>query len=134
MTSQKRQATQREMPTVVAEAARVAPPEQQTARMRREQAFAADDRWVGYVRSEPGDWSGWHHHGETDTYFYVVRGKLQLECGTDQAVTGARRGDFVHVPAHVIHRERTAGEEPAEIVLVRMGRGPTVVNVEGPPS
>ena len=102
--------------------------------MRREQAFTGDDRWVGYVRSEPGGWSGWHHHGDHDTYFYVLQGNLQLEHGEGHALTDAGAGDFVHVPAGLTHRERSTGDDPAEVVLVRMGRGPTVVNVSAPPT
>ena len=48
-----------------------------TAGMVREVAFAGDDRWVGFVRSEAGVRSGWHHHGETDTYFFVPRGTIR---------------------------------------------------------
>lgn len=37
------------------------------------------------------------------------------------------------MPAGVVHRERTAPGEPGEIVLVRLGSGPAVVNVDEPP-
>jgi len=70
-----------------------------TPGMVREQAFAADDRWVGFVRTEPGVWSGWHHHGDTDTYFYVLKGTIELEFGPG----GHERlridaGDYAYVP------------------------------------
>lgn len=106
-----------------------------TPGMIRELAFGGDDRWVGYVRTEPGVRSGWHHHGETDTYFYVLRGRIEFEFGPD----GARRvsvgpGDFAHMPPGLVHREGTTPDEPAELVLVRIGSGAPVVNVEGPAS
>jgi uncharacterized RmlC-like cupin family protein len=104
-----------------------------TPGMVREEAFAGDDRWVGIVRTEPGVWSGWHHHGETDTYFYVLRGVIELEFGPggrERLRVGA--GDYAHVPRGVIHREGTTPDEPAEAALVRIGAGAPVVNVEGP--
>jgi mannose-6-phosphate isomerase-like protein (cupin superfamily) len=110
------------------------PPEQQTPAIRRRQAFATEDRWVGYVRTQPGEWSGWHHHGETDTYLYVLSGGLEFEYGPGHERVSVGRGDFVHMPQRVVHRERTAPGEPGEAILVRIGRGPAVVNVDKPPS
>jgi uncharacterized RmlC-like cupin family protein len=101
--------------------------------MIREVAFAGDDRWVGFVSSEPGVRSGWHHHGATDTYFYVLRGAIELEFGPggrERLAIGA--GDFAHVPRGLIHREGTTPNEPGELILVRIGPGAPVVNVEGP--
>jgi len=109
------------------------PPEQQTPPIRRQQAFAADDRWMGDITTTPGNWSGWHHHGETDTYLNVLRGELEFEFGTRGTTLRFGAGDFAHMPARVVHCERTLPGEPGEAVLVRIGRGPTVVNVEGPP-
>lgn len=119
-------------PRVVSAAERVSPPGQQTSGMQREEAFAADDRWVGFVTSEPGEWSGWHHHGETDTYFYVLQGGIEFEFGADGETTSVQAGDFCHVPAGLVHRERPRPGMRAELVLVRIGPGPTVVNTGAP--
>jgi uncharacterized RmlC-like cupin family protein len=108
------------------------PPEQQTPSIRRRQAFVADDRWVGYIETTPGAWSGWHHHGDTDTYLYVLKGQLEFEYGMEGDRLRFGAGDFAHMPHAVVHRERTLPGEPAEVVLVRIGSGPTVVNVKGP--
>lgn len=108
-------------------------PGQQTPGIRRRQAFAGDDRWVGYVETQPGEWSGWHHHGETDTYLYVLDGGLEFEFGPEHERLFVAAGDFAHMPAGVVHRERTAPGHPGEIVLVRIGVGPAVVNVDSPP-
>ncbi len=68
----------------------------------REEAYAGDDRWVGIVRTEPGVWSGWHHHGETDTYFYVLRGAIELEFGPGgRERLRVEAGDYAHVPRGV---------------------------------
>jgi quercetin dioxygenase-like cupin family protein len=61
---------------------------------------------------------------------YVVRGRFVVE--TASGVVDAKPGDFVHVPAHTVHRESNPAAEPAEVVLVRRGTGPVVVNVEAP--
>ena len=123
---------ERVRPLVVAPTERASPPGQQTTGMRREQAFVGDDRWIGYVTSEPGEWSGWHHHGETDTYFYVLRGGIEFEYGDDGATVKVDAGGFCHMPKRLVHRERPQPGERAEIVLVRIGPGPAVVNVDGP--
>lgn len=120
-------------PRVVAAAERVSPPGQQTSGMTREEAFSADGRWVGFVTSEPGEWSGWHHHGETDTYFYVLQGGMEFEFGADRETATVKAGDFCHVPAGLVHRERPRPGMRAELVLVRIGPGPAVVNVGAPP-
>ncbi len=107
-------------------------PGQQTPGVRRRQAFAGEDRWVGYVETEPGAWSGWHHHGETDTYMFVLAGGLEFEFGPARERILVGRGDFALMPAGVVHRERTTPGEPGEIVVVRLGPGPAVVNVDEP--
>lgn len=119
-------------PTVVAASERVLPQGVQTPGIRREQAFAGDDRWVGYVTSEPGAWSDWHHHGATDTYFYVLQGGMEFEFGSAGETVQVGTGDFCHVPRGIVHRERPLPGARAEVVLVRIGTGPTVVNVDGP--
>lgn len=104
-----------------------------TAGMSRFEAFDDGDRWVGYTTTTPGVMSGWHHHGEHDTYFYMIRGSIDLEFGAEgQERVTARAGDFVCVPAGAIHREGTPSGEAGEAVVVRVGKGPTVFNVDGP--
>lgn len=49
-----------------------------------------------------------------------------------EKVVDAGPGDFVHVPKHVIHREVNRADEEGALILVRVGSGPPVVNVEGP--
>ena len=104
-----------------------------TSGVIREQAFASDDVWVGLVRTAPRRPSGWHHHGENETYFYVERGTLQMEFGANGARSViAHPGDFVHVPAGLIHREVNPADDAGVVLLVRVGSGQPVVNVDGP--
>ncbi len=107
-------------------------PAQQTPGIRRRQAFAGEDRWIGHVETQPGEWSGWHHHGATDTYLYVLGGSLEFEFGQEAERVFVEPGSFAHVPAGVVHRERTTPGRPGDIVLVRIGSGPAVVNVDSP--
>ena len=112
---------------------RTAPPRGQTPGMTREQAFAAQGLWAGVARTEPGMVSGWHHHGDHDTYFYVATGRAVLEFGpggSDKVDAGP--GDFVHVPPRTVHRESNPTDETSVLIAFRSGTGEVVVNVEGP--
>jgi uncharacterized RmlC-like cupin family protein len=117
---------------------RVVPPDERTKGpptpgMERQQAFASDALWAGLVRTEARMMSGWHHHGEYETVIYVLTGALQMEFGPSGSSTvEAGPSDFVHVPKGVVHRESNPAAEPADIVVVRSGRGESTINVEGP--
>lgn len=104
-----------------------------TPGMRRRLAFAAPGLWAGTVETQPGAGSGWHHHGTHETSLYVVRGRMRLESGpggTD--VVEAGPGDFLHVPAGVVHRESNPDTEVSTAVIGRAGSGVPTVNVAGP--
>jgi uncharacterized RmlC-like cupin family protein len=105
-----------------------------TPGMAREEAFSSEGRWAGIVRTERGIASGWHHHGEHDTYFYVLSGAVRLEYGPGGGSTvDVGAGDFARIPAAVIHRESNPAEEEQEVVVMRVGPGgPAVVPVDGP--
>ena len=104
-----------------------------TPGMTREQAIAIEGMWVGLVRTEAHMITGWHHHADYDSSIYVVSGALRMESGPGGAnVVEAGPGDFLHVPKGAIHREGNPSDEESQIVVVRAGRGPAVVNVDGP--
>jgi uncharacterized RmlC-like cupin family protein len=101
--------------------------------MDRQQAFAGDDLWAGLVRTESGMVSGWHHHGEYESVIYVLTGALKMEFGPGGSeVVEAHPGDFVLVPRGAVHRESNPSARPADIVVVRTGRGESIYNVAGP--
>ena len=105
----------------------------QTSGMVREQAISTGDLWAGLVRTEPHMVSGWHHHGDHETSIYVISGVLRMESGPGgESVVEADPGDFLYVPREAIHRESNPGEVESQLVVVRVGLGPTVINVEGP--
>ena len=104
-----------------------------TPGMTREQAIAVEGMWAGLVRTAAGTTTAWHHHADYDSSIYVVRGTLRVESGPGgSAVVEAGPGDFLHVPKGAIHREGNPGDEESHIIVVRAGRGPAVVNVDGP--
>lgn len=104
-----------------------------TPGMRREQAFQDERCWVGLATTEPGQVSGWHHHGEFDTFFYCISGRVRVEHGprgTEAVEAGP--GDFGRIPRGIVHRESNPAGEETVAVVFRMGTVVPVVNVEGP--
>jgi uncharacterized RmlC-like cupin family protein len=101
--------------------------------MRRHKAFTAAGLWAGVVHTRPGAISGWHHHGEHETSLYVVEGVMQLEFGPGGATAvRAEPGDFIHVPAHTVHRESNPTDTTSMAVIARSGTGVPTINVDGP--
>ena len=106
-----------------------------TPGMRRRKAVEAPGLWAGVVHTQPGATSGWHHHGDHETSLYVVEGTLRLSSGPGGATeVDAGPGDFLHVPAHVVHRESNPGDGVSTAVIARSGEGPPTYNVDGPDS
>ena len=106
-----------------------------TPGMDRQQAVATEGMWSGVVRTEAGMVSGWHHHGEFETVIYVLSGSLRMEFGPGGSdAVQAGPGDFAYVPRGAVHREGNPSAEPANIVVVRAGRGESTVNLGGPPA
>ena len=106
---------------------------QPTQGITREQSVQTDGMWAGFVRTEPGMVSGWHHHGEYESTIYVLTGSLRMEFGSGGEETfAAEPGDFVFVGKGVVHRESNPSAEEAGLVVARTGQGEPVVNVDGP--
>jgi uncharacterized RmlC-like cupin family protein len=104
-----------------------------TPGMDRQQAFAGEGMWAGFVRTDAGMVSGWHHHGDYESVIYVLTGALRMEFGPGgQEVVEAGPGDFIRVPRGVVHRESNPSAQPADIVVFRTGRGESTFNVAGP--
>lgn len=99
----------------------------------RERAIEVEGMWAGSATAEAAMSSGWHHHGDYDTAFYVVSGHLRMESGPGGShVVDAGPGDFVHIPKGAIHRESNPGDTESHLVVVRAGHGPPTINVDGP--
>src|SRR6266542_1908560 len=77
--------------------------------------------------------SSGHHHGDYQTFAYVVSGRARIEFGPAGAQTAeAGPGDFLHIPSHIVHRESNPAEEEQQVVLFRVGTGTSLINVDGP--
>ena len=109
------------------------PADHTTPGMHRESAFAGEGVWVGSVRTEPGVVTGWHHHGDYETYIYVLSGRFRLEFGPggSRAEEGGP-GTFFSIPGGAIHREASASPGGVEALLFRVGEGEVVINTDGP--
>jgi uncharacterized RmlC-like cupin family protein len=88
--------------------------------------------WLGEVVTEPGFMSGAHHHGDVESAIYVVSGRIAFRWGerlehSDEGTAG----DFIFVPANVVHSEANRSDtEPLVLIVARGGQENVVVNVE----
>lgn len=87
--------------------------------------------WGGTFLVEPGAQTGIHHHGAQETIAYILEGESFIEWGaTGEYSMTAHAGDFVHVPAWLIHREINPSKSaPFRWVVVRSSSRPIVVNL-----
>jgi quercetin dioxygenase-like cupin family protein len=105
----------------------------QTVGMQREELVSTPNARVGMVQTEPGFTSGWHHHGDYDTYVYIITGELKLdfgEAGKESCV--AKAGEVAVIPKDTVHRESNPSSEKQFLFGVRVGQGAPVFNVDGP--
>ena len=108
-------------------------PADPTPGMARQKAFEAPGLWAGIVDTDPGTASGWHHHGAHESSLYILSGTMRFEFGAGGgSAVEAVAGDFVHVPAGVVHRELNPGDGVCQVVIARAGEGVPTVNVDGP--
>jgi len=103
-----------------------------TPGMDRREIANRDETWVGLVETAPGFAGGWHHHGDRESYIYVIRGELRMEYGPGgaEAIT-AGPGEVIVNPPRVVHREVTPAES-VQALVIRVGPGTLNVNVDGP--
>lgn len=98
----------------------------------RATAFEKEGVWVGRARVPAHSDTGWHHHGEHDTYVHVIAGQGRVEAGPGgKDMVEIVPGDIALIPAGTVHRELT-GSADMEALVVRVGRGGLVFPVPGP--
>lgn len=88
--------------------------------------------WMGQFTNEPGFRSAAHHHGDVESAIYVLSGRLRMRWGDHlQHEAEAAAGDFIFVPARLVHQEINASEREGVVgILARGGQENVVVNVE----
>ena len=91
--------------------------------------------WMGYAVLEPGGKTGVHHHGESETAIYVIRGATRWWVGDRlDEVREAHAGDFVFIPPEMVHWEQNASDtEPVEMIVARSSQEAIVVPVDQHP-
>lgn len=104
-----------------------------TPGVTRELALETDGGTMMRARAEAGARSGWHHHGARDIFGYVVVGQARFEFGPGGGESAdVETGGFFHVPAGLVHRDVNPLDGPQEIVMVAVGSGRLVINVDAP--
>ncbi len=99
----------------------------------RERAFQSDRAIQIRATGEGLAATGWHHHGDREVFGYLVKGRARFEFGPGGAShVDVEPGGFFHVPPGLVHRDVNPVEEEQEFVLVFVGGGPLVVDVDGP--
>jgi uncharacterized RmlC-like cupin family protein len=109
----------------------------QTPGLERFEAISAsltgsEKLWMGFSVMPPGAKIGKHHHGESETAIYVLRGIGRWWVGPRRdRVHEVRAGDFLFIPPNVVHWEENASStEPVEMIVARSTQEAIVVNLE----
>ena len=96
----------------------------------------SDKLWMGETHVAPATGSENHHHGESETGIYVVRGHPEfvfLDETSREPVERRLRtspGDYIYVPPWVPHREENPDpQQEAVVVIARTTQDAIVVNL-----
>ena len=93
----------------------------------------AEGIWMGEVTSAPGFSSGAHHHGDVESAIYIISGALTMRWGDRLEHSGeAKAGDFIYVPAQMVHQEVNASDSEPVVAIVARGGDNVVINVDLP--
>ena len=109
----------------------------QTAGLQRFEAVSARTTgaqalWMGYSVLPPGGRTAAHHHGDSETAIYLLRGVGRFRVGErlDQVVE-VHPGDFLFIPPYAVHLEENPSDtEPAEMIVARSTQEAIVVNLD----
>ncbi len=90
--------------------------------------------WMGEFTNEPGFRSAAHHHGDVESAIYVLEGTIRFRWGDRlEHSADASAGDFIFVPAQLVHQEINASPtERVAAILARGGPENVVVNIDLP--
>jgi uncharacterized RmlC-like cupin family protein len=79
--------------------------------------------WVGVVTVDPATSTGAHHHGDCDSVVCVTSGHIIIRWGDRlQKRAEAGPGDFIFIPAKVVHQEINESDTvPVTSIVVRSG-------------
>ncbi|MET0494858.1 MAG: cupin domain-containing protein [Actinoplanes sp.] len=111
----------------------------QTKGMTRIEAISgktvgSKDLWMGETHVSAATASDNHHHGESETAIYIVRGNpvfvfYDVDSGVEQRIE-TKPGDYIFVPPWVPHREENPDpDNEAVVVIARTTQEAIVVNL-----
>lgn len=108
----------------------------QTPGMRREAGVCgatagSQGLWMGVAFNDPGQASGAHHHGRSESGIYILEGRVRFRFGEQlENVVEAGPGDFVYVPPFEVHTEENlSSTDPVQLLVARNTEEAIVVNV-----
>jgi uncharacterized RmlC-like cupin family protein len=91
--------------------------------------------WVGHTVAPSGLVSGVHHHGDSESAVYVLRGRVTFFTGDGlRERIDAGPGDFLFVPPNCLHVEANFGGDEAEFIVARSTQEAIVVNRDDIPA
>jgi uncharacterized RmlC-like cupin family protein len=108
-------------------------PAETTPGVTRREAFLTDRAWFGRVGNSARQASAWHVHPNHDTYGYPMTGRFFADFGPggrERAIAGP--GDVIEIPRGVGHREGNPDDGATDGIVLRVGRGPIIVPLDGP--
>jgi uncharacterized RmlC-like cupin family protein len=81
--------------------------------------------------AKPHSGSAVHHHGEQDTVVFAFSGHGTIVSEGGKKKQQLEPGDYALIPAYAEHQEVNEGDEEVVWCIVRSGKEPKVVNLEG---
>lgn len=81
--------------------------------------------------AKPHSASAVHHHGEQDTIVFAFSGHGAVVSDGGKKRVELEAGDYCLIPAYAEHQEVNDSDADVIWAIVRSGREPCVVNVEG---
>jgi uncharacterized RmlC-like cupin family protein len=86
-------------------------------------SVGSEKLWVGLVTVDPATSTGAHHHGDCDSVVCITSGRITIRWGErldKRAAAGP--GDFIFIPAEVVHQEINESDTVAVTsIVVRSG-------------
>ena len=83
------------------------------------ESLGSQQIYSAVVITAPGGKTNAHHHDECETAIYVLKGSARYRFGDHlEHEVCADEGDFVYIPAHIVHTEENLSESAELHVLV----------------
>ncbi|KAI5370842.1 putative rmlC-like cupin domain superfamily, rmlC-like jelly roll protein [Septoria linicola] len=120
-------------PVLVTPSSSLSEPGSQTSGMIRQNALVdvCDDICASRMIAKPHSSSAIHHHGSENTIVFAFSGHGTIVSERGKKKQHLAPGDFALIPAYAEHQEVNESDEDVVWAIVRSGKEPIVVNLEG---